>query len=208
MSSKGFETTIIDVIEFHHQVSIRVTNILTILEFYMLIYKDLKMFYWIITMVFRVKSFSGISQTPTLRLCHTVLGVPMINSFPEAPGYSGSLLYLESRISQQSFPSVSSHTHSTQFFPPSLTETICKTQPHISFISFLCPQCTPYICNHSFSAFFLLNIELLLILIINNILICVGVCVCIGVSMAQRTLTSNIFQCFPQSHITLQQRKQ
>ena len=135
------------------------------------------MFYWISTMVFRVKSFSGISQTPILLLCHTVLVVPMINSLPEASGYSDSLLYLDSWFSQQSFPSVSSHTHSTQFFLPSLTETSCKTWPHISFISFLCPQRTPYICNHSFSAFFLLNIELPLILIIINTLICVCVCV-------------------------------
>lgn len=50
MPSKVFETTAMKVIQFHDiQVATMVTNTLTKLEFYMLFYKDLKMFYWVTT---------------------------------------------------------------------------------------------------------------------------------------------------------------
>ena len=48
MPSKVFETTAMKVIQFHDiQVATMVTNTLTKLEFDMLFYKDLKMFYWV-----------------------------------------------------------------------------------------------------------------------------------------------------------------
>lgn len=46
MPSKVFETT---AMQFHHQFATRVRNMLTELEFYIFIYKDLKMFYWVST---------------------------------------------------------------------------------------------------------------------------------------------------------------
>ena len=54
MSSRDFETTATNVIDFNSQVVSKVKNILTILEFYMLFHKNLEMFYWVRTMEFRV----------------------------------------------------------------------------------------------------------------------------------------------------------
>lgn len=65
MSSKVFETI---AIQFHHQFATRVRNMLTELEFYIFIYKDLKMFYWVSTMEFSGKSHmhsGGVAQTLT-----------------------------------------------------------------------------------------------------------------------------------------------
>ena len=46
ISSKGFELTAVDT-EFHHQVATIVTKTLTILEFYVLFYKDLEICHWL-----------------------------------------------------------------------------------------------------------------------------------------------------------------
>lgn len=53
-SSKGFEPTAVDT-EFHHQVATKVTNTLSILEFSVLFYKHLEIFYWL-------SSFTGSAQ--------------------------------------------------------------------------------------------------------------------------------------------------
>lgn len=144
--------------------------------------------------------------SPENTLSYTLL-VAMINSFHEASGYSSRLLY---------FDSLSNHSLSQPLpyfllFLPTLTQLFLHhwlrctgVGPGYIFVSFLCPHPALCACNHSFSVSFLPNTELPLILMIINILK-----VLLNVSMAQRTqLMSNIFQCFPQSHITFQQRRQ
>lgn len=64
MSSKGFESSVGDIIEFYHQVATIIINTLTILEFYTSLYKHSKMFYWVSTVEFSVKSYTHSSCIP------------------------------------------------------------------------------------------------------------------------------------------------
>lgn len=114
-SSKGFEPTAIDM-EFHHQVANKVTNTLTIPEFYVLFYKDLELFYWLSTTEFRTKSSThsrGISQTPSPNtFAIQFSGVP-----DNVSSWGIMLLWQVSAISTHLlFPLPSSHTHSIQLF--------------------------------------------------------------------------------------------
>lgn len=143
---------------------------------------------------------------PHNTLSFTLL-VAMINSFHEALGYSSRLLYFDF-LNDHSLSQLLSYfllflpTLAQLFLHHWLRRTVIG--PGYISVSFLCPQSALYTCNHSFSMSFLPNTELPLILMIINTLK-----VLLNVSMAQRTqLMSNIFQCFPQSHITFQQRRQ